>query len=69
MAKMLLKQTDVYRVDGEEEAIRMIQDCKDGQLTEAYTLTKSGYVFKTKKAKGEIIDSWYVVTTEKTFNE
>lgn len=69
MAKMLLKQTDVYRVDGEEEAINMIQDCKDGQLREAYTLTKSGYVYKTKKAKGEIIDSWYVVTTEKTFNE
>ena len=69
MSKMLLKQTDVYRVDGEEEAINMIQACKDKQLTEAYTLTKSGYVYRTKKAKGEIIDSWYVVTTEKTYND
>lgn len=69
MSRMLLKQTDVYRVDGEEEAINMIQDCKDGQNSNGYTLTKSGYVFKTKKAKGEIIDAWYVVTTEKTFNE
>lgn len=47
----------------------MIQACKDKQLTEAYTLTKSGYVYRTKKAKGEIIDSWYVVTTEKTYND
>ena len=69
MSRILLKQTDVFRVDGEEEAIDMIQDCKDKQLTEAYTLTKSGYVFKTKKSKGEIVDSWYVVTTEKTFSD
>ena len=67
--KTLLKQTEVYKVDGEGEAIQMIQDYKDGQLKEAYTLSKSGYVYKTKKSKGEIIDAWYVVTIEKTFNE
>jgi hypothetical protein len=32
-------------------------------------LTKSGYVLKTKKSKGEIIDTWAVVTIEKTFND
>lgn len=69
MAKMLLKHTDVYRVDSEEEAITMIQNCKDDQLKEGYTLTKSGYIYKTKKAKGEIVDAWYVVSIEKTFNE
>jgi hypothetical protein len=67
--KTLLKQTEVYKVDGEGEAIQMIQDYKDGQLREAYTLSKSGYVYKTKKSKGEIIDAWYVVTIEKSFNE
>ena len=69
MSRTLLKHTDVYRVDSEEEAINMIQDCKDGQFKEAYTMTKSGYTLKTKKSKGEIVDSWYVVTTEKTFND
>lgn len=67
--KSLMKQTEVYRVDGEGEAIQMIQDYKDGQLREAYTLSKSGYVYKTKKSKGEIVDAWYIVTIEKTFNE
>jgi len=67
--KMLLKTTDVYRVDNEEEAVQMIERVKNESLTEGYTLTKSGYVLKNKKSKGEIIDSWAVVTLEKTFNE
>ena len=61
--KVLLKTTEVYRVDTEDEAMNMIQDAKDGQLTQDYTVTKSGYVLKTKKSKGEIVDSWTVVTT------
>lgn len=69
MAKMLLKTTDIYRVDDETEAVEMIQNYKNNQATDSYTLTKSGYVLKNKKAKGEIIDSWAIVTIEKTFNE
>ena len=69
MAKMLLKTTDIYRVDDETEAVEMIQKYKNNQVTDGYTLTKSGYVLKNKKAKGEIIDSWAIVTIEKTFNE
>lgn len=69
MARQLLKTTDVYRVDTEEEAIDMITAAKDEQLKYNYTLTKSAYAIKTKKSKGEIIDSWAVVSLEKTFNE
>lgn len=67
--KMLMKTTDVYRVDNEEEAVQMINDWKDKAITDGYTLTKSGYVVKTKKSKGEIVDSWCIVSLEKTFNE
>jgi len=69
MASQLLKTTDVYRVDTEEEAMGMIEDAKDQQTSGGYTLTKSGYVVKTKKSKGEIVDMWMIVTTEKTFND
>ena len=69
MARQLLKTTDVWRVDTEEEAMEMIEEAKDSQMNGGYTLTKSGYVVKTKKAKGEIIDMWMVVTTEKTFSD
>lgn len=66
---MLMKTTDVYRVADEEEAVTMINDFKDKQIDGGYTLTKSGYVLKTKKSKGEIVDSWAVVTVEKSFVE
>ena len=69
MSKQLLKTTDVYRVDTEEEATQMIIAAKDDQLQYGYTLTKSGYAIKTKKQKGEIVDSWAVVSLEKTFND
>lgn len=69
MTQQLLKTTDVYRVDTEEAAMEMIEDAKNHQIDGGYTLTKSGYVVKTKKSKGEIIDTWMIVTTEKTFND
>ena len=65
MARKMIKQTDVYRVDTEEEAMDMIQEFKDDQGD--YTLTKSGYVLKTKKAKGEIVDQWFITTLEKSY--
>ena len=67
--RMLMKTTEVYRVDTEEEAMEMIQEAKDKQIANNYTLSKSSYVLKTKKAKGEIIDQYYIVSTERTFND
>ena len=63
MAKMLMKVTEVYRVDDEEEAVEMINTAKDRQLSEGYSLTKSGYTLKTIKKTGE---SYALVTLEKT---
>ena len=67
MAKQLMSRTEKTRVDSEEEALEMIEDAKDSQAKDGYTLTKSSYVMKTKKSKGEILDLWFVVSIEKTF--
>ena len=67
--KSLLKTVDTFRVEDEEEAVRLIEEYKDKQASEGYSLTKSGYVLKNKKSKGEIIDSWAVVTVERSFVE
>ena len=67
--KILLKTVDTFRVEDEEEAVRLIEEYKDKQIAEGYSLTKSGYVLKNKKSKGEIIDSWAVVTVERSFTE
>jgi hypothetical protein len=65
--RKLIKTVDTYRVNDEEEAVQLIEEFKNNQLTENYTLNKSGYVLKNKKSKGEIIDSWAIVTLERVF--
>ena len=51
----LLKETKVWRVSNEDKAVELINQYKASSLTEAYIITKSGYVIKTKKSKGEIL--------------
>ena len=63
----LIEQTEKYVVDSEEEAIKVIQNFKKDAESKGYILGKSGYDYKTKKAKGEIVDSWAVVSVEKTY--
>lgn len=67
MAQLLMKTTDVFRVDTEEEAMAMIEEVKEKQTSGGFSVSKSGYVLKTKKSKGEIVDSWYICTIERTF--
>ncbi len=56
----LIKQTEEYVVDSEEEAIRIIKNFKDAAASNGYILGASGYTYKTKKAKGEIIGEVWV---------
>ena len=65
MSKYLIKTTEEYRADTEGEATELINAAKaDGR----YELTKYSSVYKEKKQKGEVIDSWYMVTLVKTFD-
>ncbi len=61
----LLKETKVWRVSTEDQAVDMINTEKE--TAAGYTITKSGYVIKTKKSKGEIVDSWCIVTIEYSY--
>ncbi len=67
MARQLLKTTDVWLTESEEEAMEMVQEAKDRQADGQYTLTKGGYTAKPKKSKGEVLYIEYKVTLEKTF--
>lgn len=68
MARQLLKTTDVWLTDSEEDAMGMIETAKDEQTKGGYSVTKSGYTMKPKKQKGEILYLEYKVTIEKTFD-
>lgn len=57
MAKTLLKQTFTYKVADEDAVTELIEAEK--AATRGLVTYKTS--FKTKKEKGEIVDSWYVV--------
>ena len=67
MARQLLKTTDVWLTESEEEAMEMIEDAKNKAPEGGYTVTKSGYTAKPKKSNGEILYIEYKVTIERTF--
>ena len=61
----LLKQTEEYRADTEEEAKEIMEKFRQDAHDKGYTLGASGYTYKTKKAKGEIVDMAWVVKIQK----
>jgi predicted butyrate kinase (DUF1464 family) len=66
MSKYLIKTTEEHRADTEAEAAALIAAAKtDGR----YTLAKYSSVKKERKAKGEIIDEYFMVTLVKVFDD
>ena len=61
----LIERTEKYVVDSEEEAIKLIQNSKKDAEENGYVLGASGYAYKTKKAKGEIVGEVWVTTIKK----
>lgn len=61
----LIERTEKFVVDSEEEAIQLIQTSKKDAEENGYVLGASGYTYKTKKAKGEIIGEAWVVSIKK----
>ena len=64
---MLTKVTETYTVDTEQEAMDMLEDAKNEQMSKGYVLQKSGYSVKQKKQKGEIVEEYFIVNLTKTF--
>jgi hypothetical protein len=66
MAKYLIKTTEEHRADSELEAAELINASKSDVR---YTLAKYSSVHKERKAKGEIIDEYWLVTLVKVFDD
>ena len=63
----LLKRTEEYRVNNEAEAEALIEKAKHDVDKEGYILNSYKMLKKEKKSKGEIIDSWIIVTLVKVW--
>lgn len=66
MAKHLISVTEVYRVDNEDQAAKLIEEAKNSNQ---YILSKYSSVHKERKQKGEVIDEWYRLTLTKVFDD
>lgn len=63
---LLLKETIEYRTESEAEAKEMMEMFREKAKTEGYILSSCGYTLKEKKAKGEVVDSGYLLKVVKT---
>jgi hypothetical protein len=63
--KYLTKTVETFRVATDAEAAQVIEEAKKDNR---FSLAKYESVYKEKKQKGEVIDSWYRVTLHKVFN-
>lgn len=69
MTKQLAKITEVYRVETEQEAGAAMDHETEIAKERGYKVVKLEKKYKTKKQKGEIIEDWYLITVEKSFEE
>ena len=62
----IVKITEEWRVNDEDEAKALIEKAKTNATD--YDLASYKMVKKDKKSKGEIIDSWVIVTLVKKYD-
>lgn len=62
---ILIKTTEEYRVDTEEQAKEAMEFFRQDAKEKGYTLKANGYTLKEKKQKGEVIDSGFLLKVVK----
>lgn len=60
----LIETTEIYRVESEDDAKELVEAAKRSS-----TVSKYSCVYKEKKQKGEVIDSWYHVSITKKWDD
>ena len=67
--KQLKTETLVFKVDSEQLAMDTIEQYKDNQIVEDYTLTKYNTTYKCKKNRktGELEDEYWLVSVTKEY--
>ena len=65
----LLKVTEEYRADSEQEAREAIENFRKESLEKGYVLGACGFTYKDKKSRGEIISEAWVVKVVKIYGK
>lgn len=69
MNKQLKTETLVFKVDSEQLAMDTIEEYKNNQIENGYTLTKYNTTYKSKKDRKthEIVDEYWLVSVTKEY--
>lgn len=67
--KQLKTETLVFKVDSEQLAMDTIEEYKENQVSENYTLTKYNTTYKCKKDRktGDVISEFWLVSVTKEY--
>lgn len=65
----LLKVTEEYCADSEQEAREAIENFRKESLEKGYVLGACGFTYKDKKSRGEIISEAWVVKVVKIYGK
>ena len=60
----LIETTEIYRVESEDDAKELVEEAK-----RTSTVAKYSCIYKEKKAKGEVVDSWWKLSITKQFTD
>ena len=63
----LIKQTDEFVVDTEDQAVAVIEKFRSAAHDEGYVVGANGYTLKEKKSKGEVVACQYIVKITKVY--
>ena len=63
----ILKVTEEYRAETEQEVKEMNEDFKAKAVTQGFNLNSFSYTKKEKKSKGEVIDDGFLVKVTKIY--
>lgn len=69
MDKQLKTETLVFKVNSEQRAIEIVEEYKNNQMTDGYTLTKYNTTYKSKKDRKthEIVEEYWLVSVTKEY--
>lgn len=65
----ILKDTLEFRVNSEAEAKQYLDTYRADAGEKGYTVKSAGYTYRTKKAKGEIVDEAWICKIVMQFGE
>ena len=69
VSKALVSTVESYRLETEDEVNRFKQEQREEADRIGYVINTFNISLKEKKSKGEVVETWYIVSIKKIFED